>query len=1196
MSDPGWLRLDENLILRAGAGTGKTHALITLAMSLLSGLRRGPAVEPHRLWILTFTEQAAAELRVRLRERLLPLGEGESLAAREPELWAVAEALGKGAPSPARWQALSEAVGEVHASTLHGAGAALLREHGGAGLSGFEVLEEEGARALLAQAAQEVILGDPQALGLLEDLGFRGAHEHQTGLVEALRQVHQRLAEDGVRLAPEGLPRSPDLAAALRDCGERFLVAGEALVLPEVQRAGRLLLDLPPDDLVGSAERFWPELNAARTLLKYKRKGGADLAREAFDGLGLAFGAARAAMHAPAFQALLGRVQGCYAAAKARRGALDFSDLCNQARDLLRDDVAARRAAKAQVGALLLDETQDTSRVQLELCLLLAEERAREAVLDPARRLAPQLTLETGTLAAVGDRKQSIYEFRGANVAVFEELAEALTSGGGRAEVLSVSRRSRPALVGFVNRFFAEVMKEGGPGAMGFGADDALGAHRAESSLPAAVLLSLSPAVADGGLPGDARVIQPASSPVPAQLAKASPKAAQESAESLRGREAKAVAARVATLLRAPPAALREAVAGGLAPGHVALLFRRQTHVEVFRAALAEAGVPSVLLGGDGFWEQPEVLDATALLSVLLDPADGVSALTLLRSPLCGVTDSTVARLVFAARARKERGLSLRWLWAKPLPQTIPAAERALLAQLGALLRGLMASMPSLGAGGVLREAEVQLGLRARYGSDEASANLNKLQRRLTAWQAAGWSFVATARRLQLLTVERPREAVASAAEGTDKAAVRLLTIHAAKGLEFPVVFVVECGAGVRHEDSPVLYDRDLGLALKGRDLDGNFQKPAEYAGIQEAIERRSRAEVVRLLYVAATRAQELLFFTGELPRTGGKDSWRSLVDQYGPAAGLQIEHVTGAEGFPPPGLPLEEAPTEVESRTAAAAILAETAPLPRLLPTRLPLAASAAADLGLCQRRFQLRQLWQMPERRNQRELPEDLPSGDDPRALGSLAHRLLELVDLPAAALDLDAALSAAAARVSPLPGADVPADVLAEVRAVLASDLGTLMRGLPPARVLREVPFVLRLGDAPVLVAAGSIDALLILDDAVVVLDYKRGPPRHTASYEAQLRLYALAAHEMTSGTLPVRAGLWFLRRGRAGPALVDVGLPELSLLRSDLAVAAREVAGRDARRALFPGIELRRCRAIDCGYLSRCHGASSGASLG
>ena len=1159
-----WLGMAENLVLRAGAGTGKTHALITLALGLLAGLRRGRPVAPNALWLLTFTEEAAGELRARLRERMAPLAEGGDPDVLEPQLAAAAQALDRPLPPAARWREFWEQVGDVRASTLHGACGALLRELGGPSLAGFAQLDEEASNELLRAAAQETILSADTALtqALLEDLGYRGAGDFSLGLVESLCAVQKKLAEDGLG-GPPAADATAKLTAdlvrrALAEAREALGVAAPTLRLAELTRAAAFLAGVPSegeDAAAAMLEAGWRDLQEARDAIGAKRAGGAREAKDALKALGEALGARRAALHVEPFRLLLAETGNRYAEKKLRRGALDFADLCTRARDLLRDDRVARAEAKAKVAALLLDETQDTSRVQVDLCLLLSEARGAEAALDASRGLTEQLALEPGILCAVGDRKQSIYEFRGANVAVFEELAGALLKQGGRSEVLAVSRRSRPALVTFVNAFFAGAMAEGGPGAPGFTPEDALSAHRPAVELPVATLLALEPAKGPDG--------------------------SDEDSESTRRREARAVAAKVASLTRNPPPALREAVGGEVRPGHIALLLRSAGRVDLFRAALSQVGLPSVLLKGDGFWESAEIQDAAALLAAIVDPGDALAALTLLRSPLCGVLDATVGRFALSG---ERKGLRLQRLWNGELPESIAGEERERLLAFGVVLRSLRQAGQGLGATGVLEAVELQHGLRSRYADPQASANLDKLVGRLAGWQAQGATLAAAARRLWRATRDAPREPLAPAIDGSDRDAVRLLTVHGAKGLEFPVVFVVDCGRAPLEESPPALYARDAGLSLKGRGPEGAWVRPADYRRIADEAKARARAEERRLLYVAATRAQDLLFFSGELP--GKKaETWRGLLDTYGPGAGLERVSVTGAELAPPPGPLFGEAPTpEPEPRAA----LLATAELPRLKPKRLPLAASAAGDLGLCQRRYQLRQLWRLPETAGAAlDLPDDLPAEDDPRALGSLAHRLLETVDLAAAAKNLETALAEAARQVSVEA---VDPQLLDEVRGVLRSALGQEMLTLPPERVRREVPFVLRLGEEPRLVVTGSIDLLLFRKDELWVIDYKRGPPKKTASYEAQLRLYALAARELVGGAVPLRAGLWFLRQSQVGPQSVDLDAAGLERWRRNLERSAAEVAGRDGRGTLFPGIEVKKCRALGCGYVGRCHGAA------
>ncbi len=264
-----WLALDENVILRAGAGTGKTHALISMAMGLLAGLRRGQRLAPHRLWLLTFGEQAAGELRVRLRERIAALADSQSPATLEPELLAAAEALNVRLPSTADWRALLQEIGAVNATTLHGAGAALLREHGGPAFGGFQVLDAEAADKLLATAAQDAILNaglGVQAEALLADLGYRGSR-FQGGVVECLREIRKKLSEDGSELPPDLAAAVPDLEAWVQRIRPALAEAGKGHALPDVLRLAALL-DLGPGLATPAfLESIWGDIAAGRVAI-----------------------------------------------------------------------------------------------------------------------------------------------------------------------------------------------------------------------------------------------------------------------------------------------------------------------------------------------------------------------------------------------------------------------------------------------------------------------------------------------------------------------------------------------------------------------------------------------------------------------------------------------------------------------------------------------------------------------------------------------------------------------------------------------------------------------------------------------------------------------------------------------------------------------------------------------------------------
>ncbi|MHB1846062.1 MAG: UvrD-helicase domain-containing protein, partial [Deltaproteobacteria bacterium] len=1190
--------LDENLILRAGAGTGKTHALVTLALQLLAGLRQRGAVEADRLWLATFTEKAAGELRARLRGRLRALADGLP-AEGEPDLAAAAAGVGKPFPSADRWARLLEEATACRVTTLHGVGATLLRSLPGAGpAGGLEVWDAVRAKEALRQAVRDAALapGAP-VTELLLDLPLGGRGKYGSGLLDLVGDLHGKLAEDGVGLDDLGAPPAPPaLEPALvewRRAFEAVLAAANPKVELTAVRGGLAVAALGGERL---SER-WEALEAARAALG-RTRGESQAAREAHAALHLALVEGRAALHWEAVVRLLVESEARYARRKQSEGAVDFADLCRRSRDLLRDDLEARRAAKEQLGALLLDETQDTNGLQLELCLLLCERRGAERRFEGNDSIAALIDLEPGCLCAVGDRKQSIYEFRGADVAVFERLASRVRQTGGGERSLRRSRRSRPALVGLANGLFGRAMSGGTRDfEVCFVPEDALTAERPAAGEPTGLLLELP-----------------------------------EGLDRPREAEARALARWVSALLRAPPPSLRAGVVGEIRPGHVALLFRRLTNVAVFRDAFAAVGLPTAVGGGGGFYGVQEILDASALLSVCADGEDALATLTLLRSPWIGLLDGSIAELSLracepipgpstaaetgpdarrderwipaevssgwrnetdgpgSAAGRREgigsqalsrgkaRGLSFRELLEGSAP-AIGGEEAETLERAIAVLGPLSASGELLGASRVLDLALARIPYAEALEDPQALANLAKLRGLLRRWEGEGLGLAAAADRLARLCRgegEAAREPPADAADGGAHEAVRLLTIHEAKGLEFPVVVVPECGSVGKRDHAPILHTRGVGLGVKARGPDGEWGAPEAYRQAQELRDARERAQSLRLLYVAATRARELVVFSGERPRNHAKGTWRELLD-----AEPGLERIDGAallSGPAPP--PLTEAKMGDDELRQA---LGATGSGPPAIG-RMSVAATAAADLSLCPRRWQLKQLWRLPEpgRESLGPLEVSLPRDEDPRAQGSRAHELLELVDLKAAAIDPSAAVALAAARLG-FGGVEDP-ELPGDIVALLSSPLGRRICALPPERILRERSFVLRLGP---LIVRGSIDLCCVLDDGLLVVDYKRGAARERADYRAQVEIYALAASRLIAGALPIDGALWFLGEADQGPRRWRISPERLAELEGELRRAAGLALVPPADLSPLPGLPPTACQTLECAYLQRCH---------
>ncbi|HSP78969.1 MAG TPA: UvrD-helicase domain-containing protein, partial [Myxococcaceae bacterium] len=525
-----------------------------------------------------------------------------------------------------------------------------------------------------------------------------------------------------------------------------------------------------------------------------------------------------------AYRALLSQVEARHEEEFARRNALDFTALLVKARDLLRDIPDFRRQQQERLGVLLVDEFQDTNRLQLELVLLLAEQREEgPRPVRPEEDLVAALPLEPAFLCAVGDRKQSIYEFRGADVSVFEVLARKIVAEGGARDFLQHNRRSVPPLLSFFNQAFEGVLVAGEGGARPYEVvyvpdEDYLSPVR-PASVPAPVVERL--------LLGDGET--------------------SYTTGELRALDADAVAKRLKVLLapNAEPCIAREDGEGlRLARGgDVAILLRTFTHLEVYRQALIRYGIPHRVLRGRGFYGAQEVLDLASLLALLADPEDVLSFAAVLRSPLVSLSDAALFGLAgpegLSLPAVEQRGLS---------GVRLSEGERFRLERFLRVLPELRRERDRLGVRALLRVALEATGYReALAGSpyaEQASANVDKLLELAGRRDERGTGGCAAfARELQRLADEDPTEAQAELLEAGDPRAVQLLTIHRAKGLEWPVVVVPSLGSLRRFSSGRAVFERTHGLSLRPWLPDSleKFSSP-RYDGVRNELKRRETA------------------------------------------------------------------------------------------------------------------------------------------------------------------------------------------------------------------------------------------------------------------------------------------------------------------------------------------------------------------
>lgn len=856
--------LGESLVVEAAAGTGKTTELVGRLVNVLAEGRG----RVDSIVAMTFTERAAGELKLRLRAGL------EDARRRAAD----------GTPHRANLETAIARLEEARISTIHGFCKDLLQERPVEARVDprFEVLDEPEAEALFGQAF------DRWLEGVLED--------PPEGVRRALRRGTRRRADDGpsdrLRSAGWALAGWRDLRAPWRRPALRREDEIETLVARIHGLAARLAacsnkadglyrklwrLRRLSDDLAIS-ERVRPRdhdaVEAALVELAEDRDfrdpgrgtprafGG----QEALDGILALHGGLRAAVEefarladadlAALLHAELRASIDRYEALKQAAGRVDFFDLLLRARDLVRDDAAVRAELQGRFTHVFVDEFQDTDPLQAEIVLLLASA-------DPAIADWREVTPAPGKLFVVGDPKQSIYRFRRADVGTYQAVKERLGRRGVACLYLRTSFRSVPELQAFVNAAFAPVMQED-PATLQ-PAYVPLARHRpATAAQPPVIALPVPRPY--GGL-GLTKTAIDASLP-------------------------HAVAAFVRWLLeesgwRVTERDRPEPVA--VSARHVCLLFRRFSSFDEdvtrpFVEALEARGIAHLLVGGKSFHRREEVESLRTALTAVEWPDDELSVYATLRGPLFAIGDEELLEY-----RRLHRRLHP---YRTPAGDAVPERLAPVVEALGRL-RDLHRRRNARPAEETVREllaaTRAHVGFVLRPWGEQALANVMRVAELARRHEMTGGisfrGFVEQLRADAAGVSEAPEAPIVEeASEG-----VRLMTVHRAKGLEFPVVILADVTANMtarrpsRHVDPA----RELcALGLSG-------WLPLDLLDHEEEELARERAEGLRVAYVAATRARDLLV----VPAVGDDPS--ALAPEL--AAGAWVAPVQQAL-YPPAG------------------------------------------------------------------------------------------------------------------------------------------------------------------------------------------------------------------------------------------------------------------------------------------------------
>jgi ATP-dependent helicase/nuclease subunit A len=906
--------LDRHLSVTAGPGAGKTFVLVERYLEIL----RTQKVSVDNIVAITFTNRAANEMRERVRttiDDLLRVTKGDERK---------------------RWLRHKRALEGAVITTIHGLCSRLLHEFPvEANIDPQFVLLDEHQAVMLLEAAVEESLtsaihhGHEKIVQLTQGFG-------RSALARALLELYWKYRGEGLslgtieKLSAANHATESDYTAALKelDMAMAALISVRGLSRGAEERrfkiaqgwpALRAILAQPPNERTIGAYcqaiedlREWRPSRGKGTTAAVERvdellwgaKSG-ERVRGKVPTLGFDL---LARDYALALLKLLREIDDRLDDEKQRLSVVDFDDLQLRTLKLLNDHPEVMSRVAERYRFFLVDEFQDTNGLQ--------------------RDLMTRLGMIPGTnLFIVGDRKQSIYGFRGADVDVFREMSTEIEATGGMQVPLHLNFRSQKPLIDCLNFLFERIF-------------------HARAEIPAEHLGQLGyvahePGIPERGAEDDSPLVEVLVSVLPDaardELDESDDDAAgDQNQPTVRERDAEQLVERITALVAGYagilPAPSENSKQDACVPryGDVAILFRALTGVWVYESALRRAGIPFLTVQGKGFYQREEITDLIQLLRFLDNTTDELALAAVLRSPLCGISDNALLALRCGPKTGGEQEpgrLHRRHLWpalrSQSEVQFIDNEERAELDRASAFLDAMVRRRNRCGIAELLRQAvaetEFMTVIAANFDGAHRIANVEKLFRLAEQFERTGANLIR-----DFVSYVEEFEAVGGReSEGQmDKSAdvVRLMTIHQAKGLEFPVVIIPDLHREPIRRDAPFILDRRKGLSLRAPDGRGQMVRGAFLDELQKRAGWREEFESMRLLYVAATRAEDRLIFSGAVARKSLKNLcvtereqwlawiWQALeldeypqseVKQFGDDVRIDVRIAHGAQAEP---------------------------------------------------------------------------------------------------------------------------------------------------------------------------------------------------------------------------------------------------------------------------------------------------------
>jgi len=1090
---------DRNVVVTAGAGTGKTRLLVDRLVNLLM---RDPEVKLTQIVALTFTNKAANEMKMRLRERLesyiAARLDGAPASPKDEEIHGELRALmeryhlSKGRLDRRALEALRQ-VERSEIGTIHSFAATLLRLYPMESGVDPQFIEDDGTRferlfdelwgvwldqELSRQSSrQEEWKGVLRKIGLGEikalasslcsetvDLQRLSAIAHGEKIPQPIFAWLKSLEEKASLL----LERHPEersnekLVRASHAILQIFLRSGDpgGYGLIESDRAllsGNISKKLKgwPEEDVAEAQEI---VRAARALCQVDdslSRGLCDLLIPFAENFREAF---------------------------TREGMISFDGLLARARTLVRDCPTVREALKRRYQAILIDEFQDTDPIQYEILIYLAEEIGRQAKDWRKVKLTP------GKIFVVGDPKQSIYAFRRADIEAYLEVVEKIIKAQNGIECrLSANFRSHGKILDVVNGVFDRLIQP------------------RDGLQPDYVAIEPAPrkSTDDGQSPLPFRKVA---------IRKVRGEDEKPDTETARRLEAESLARWLEEDVLGKAEIVDEnGTKIVVQPKHVAILLRKLTDVHYYLEPLRRRGLRYVIEGERHFYAVQEIIDAVNLLRAIDNPHDKLALVGVLRSPLGGLTDAEIyelhrQRLLDYQAAERFKGNQ----------KTTFSNVKELYELLSRLHREIRTLPVGEAIARIFDSALVRLLAAATFHGEQAVANLEKLRQQAELMGREGLSTLKeVVTRLGSRVLEIKEEAESALAE-ENLDAIRILSIHKSKGLEFPVVVLAGCHTVLKQagdREPAVLQDWSTGLA--GLRAESHWSLAGLY--IAEKARLREEEEQKRVLYVAMTRAREHLMISCAPAERSRAGSYLSLLEETlneEIAARNESHLITAGDGtielqvvresLSPPGrarTTAREEPLQMDWQSYA-----------RLWQQRARECESALrTPLFLTPTLLKLREA----------ELTEALPereklsvSSELPLLIGELTHRFLENWDFGDDPAEFRARLEPLLDKwIEPKQQANRE-QLQRELEEILASFFSSgAYRELSSSQILgREVPLLIPWDGR---IMEGVIDLLYEREGQLFLADYKtdrvekKDLSQHAENYRYQVEIYSEAA---------------------------------------------------------------------------------------